>query len=314
MQLVVPREKWYNTTGVFSLSTFPMFADRVPMKIYISGEYFSKEEAKVSVFDHGFLYGDGIFEGLRAYGGKIFRLHDHLKRLWESARSLMLTIPMSVEEIEAACYETLEKNHLADAYIRLIVTRGMGTLGLDADLCSDPKVIIIAAKLSLYPSEFYEKGLEIVTASTVRTNPGMLNPQIKSLNYLNNILAKIEGHLVGSVEVLLLNSKGEVAEASGDNIFIWRHGILHTPPADAGILEGVTRQVVLELAEELGLPTKVAPMTRHDIYTADECFLTGSAAELIPVVKLDGRLIGSGLPGPVMKQLLDRFQQETQKG
>ncbi len=283
------------------------------MKIYISGEYFSKEDAKVSVFDHGFLYGDGLFEGLRAYGGKIFRLREHIQRLFESARSILLPMPMSLEEIEVACNETLKVNDLRDAYIRLIVTRGMGTLGLDADLCSNPRVIIIAAKLSLYPSEFYEKGLEIVTASTVRTNPGMLNPQIKSLNYLNNILAKIEGHLVGSVEVLLLNSKGEVAEASGDNIFIWRKGVLHTPPPDAGILVGITRQVVLELAEELGIPTKEAPMTRHDIYTADECFLTGSAAELIPVVKLDGREIGNGKPGPVMQKLLQRFRQETTK-
>ncbi len=234
-----------------------------------------------------------------------------MERLFDSAKSLLLPMPMSMEEIEAACYETLRINNLSDAYLRLVVTRGMGTLGLDADLCSNPRVIIIAAALSLYPRELYEKGLEIVTASTVRTNPGMLNPQIKSLNYLNNILAKIEGHLVGSVEVLLLNSKGEVAEASGDNIFIWRKGVLHTPPPEAGILVGITRQVVLELAAELGIPTKEAPMTRHDIYTADECFLTGSAAELIPVVKLDGREIGTGKPGAMTQKLLKRFQEET---
>ncbi len=283
------------------------------MKIYISGEYFSKEDAKVSVFDHGFLYGDGIFEGMRAYGGKIFRLREHMERLWESAKSIMLRIPMSMEEMEAACNQTLQANGLTDGYLRLVVTRGMGTLGLDADLCDNPRVIIIAAKLSLYPQEYYDKGLEIVTASTVRTNPGMLSPQVKSLNYLNNILAKIEGQLVGCVEVLLLNTKGEVAEASGDNIFIWKRGVLHTPPPEAGILEGITRQVVLDLAKELGMPTKEVPMTRHDIYTADECFLTGSAAELIPVVKLDGRAIGDGKPGPVMKRLLERFQEETRR-
>ncbi|MDR0870454.1 MAG: branched-chain-amino-acid transaminase [Planctomycetaceae bacterium] len=283
------------------------------MQIYISGQYFSKENAAVSVFDHGFLYGDGIFEGMRAYSGKVFRHREHLQRLWESARSIFLQIPLTPEEMENAVNETLRVNGLKDAYIRLIVTRGAGTLGLDADLCKNPQVIIIADKLSLYPREFYEKGLEIVTASTTRTNPGMLSPQVKSLNYLNNIMAKIEGHLVGSVEVLLLNSKGEVAEASGDNIFIWKRGVLHTPPSDAGILEGITRRVVLEIAAELGIKTKEAAMTRHDIYTADECFLTGSAAELIPVVKLDGRPIGGGKPGTLTKKLLARFQEETLK-
>lgn len=283
------------------------------MKIYISGEYYDKENAKVSVFDHGFLYGDGIFEGMRAYVGKVFRLRLHMERLWQSAKSIMLEIPMSMKEMEKAIDDTLKTNELSDAYIRLIVTRGMGTLGLDAHTCRDPRIIIIADKLSLYPREFYDKGLEIVTASTIRTNPGMLSPQVKSLNYLNNIMAKIEGHMVGSVEVLLLNAKGEVAECSGDNIFIWKRGVLQTPPPEAGILEGITRQVVLELAEELGLKTKEAPMTRHDIYTADECFLTGSAAELIPVVKLDGRVIGNGKPGPVMQKLLKRFQEETKK-
>lgn len=283
------------------------------MKIYISGEYFDKANAKISVFDHGFLYGDGIFEGMRAYGGKVFRLREHMQRLWESAKSIMLDIPMSMEAMEQATAETLKVNDLTDAYIRLVVTRGMGTLGLDAHLCRDPRVIIIADKLALYPSEFYEQGLEIVTASTVRMNSGMLSPQVKSLNYLNNIMAKIEGHMVGCVEVLLLNSKGEVAECSGDNIFIWKRGVLHTPPPDAGILEGITRQVVMELAEQIGVKVKEAPMTRHDIYTADECFLTGSAAELIPVVKLDGRSIGSGKPGEMTRTLLKHFQDETKK-
>ncbi|MDR1965026.1 MAG: branched-chain-amino-acid transaminase [Planctomycetaceae bacterium] len=283
------------------------------MKIYISGKYFEKEDAKVSVFDHGFLYGDGIFEGMRSYGGKVFRLRDHFDRLWESARSLMLTIPVTVDVLEKAVDETLKINGISDGYLRLIVTRGSGTLGLDAHLCRDPQIIIIADHLALYPKEYYEKGLEIVTASTIRTNPAMLGPQIKSMNYLNNILAKIEGYQAGCVEVLMLNSKGEVAECSGDNIFIFKRNKLHTPPPDAGILEGITRRVVLELAAELGMKIKETPMTRHDIYTAEECFLTGSAAELIPVVKLDGRIIGNGQPGVVTKKLLERFQAETKK-
>ncbi|GHT42228.1 branched chain amino acid aminotransferase [Planctomycetales bacterium] len=283
------------------------------MQIYISGQFYDKDNAKISVFDHGLLYGDGIFEGMRAYHGKVFRLRQHLDRLWDSAKSLYLEIPISKDEMEKAVNKTLETNALSDAYIRLIVTRGNGTLGLDAHLCANPQIIIIAAALALYPPEYYKKGLEIVTASTIRTNPGMLSPQIKSLNYLNNIMAKIEGHQAGCVEVLLLNAKGEVAECSGDNIFIYKRGTLITPPAEAGILEGITRGVVLEVAEKSGMKVKVAPMTRHDIYTADECFLTGSAAELIPAVKLDGRVIGSGKPGPVTQKLLAMFQEETRK-
>ncbi|MDR3233177.1 MAG: branched-chain-amino-acid transaminase [Planctomycetaceae bacterium] len=283
------------------------------MLIYISGQFFDNDNAKISVFDHGFLYGDGIFEGMRAYNGKVFRHRQHLDRLWDSAKSLFLEIPMTKDAMEQAVNGTLQINNLKDAYIRLIVTRGSGTLGLDAHLCSEPKVIIIAAELALYPKEFYERGLEIVTASTVRTNPGMLSPQVKSLNYLNNIMAKIEGHQAGCIEVLMLNAKGEVAECSGDNIFIYKKDILHTPPAEAGILEGITRRAVLEIAECAGIKVRVAPMTRHDIYTADECFLTGSAAELIPAVKLDGRIIGSGVPGNVTKNLLKKFQEETQK-
>ncbi|MDR3181318.1 MAG: branched-chain-amino-acid transaminase [Planctomycetaceae bacterium] len=283
------------------------------MQIYISGQFFDKNDAKVSVFDHGFLYGDGIFEGMRAYNGKVFRHQQHLDRLWDSAKSIFLEIPMTKEAVEQAVNETLQVNNLKDAYIRLIVTRGNGTLGLDAHLCSEPKVIIIAAELALYPKEYYEKGLEIVTASTIRTNPGMLSPQVKSLNYLNNIMAKIEGHQAGCIEVLMLNAKGEAAECSGDNIFIYKNGTLHTPPAEAGILEGITRRAVLEIAESAGMKVKIAPMTRHDIYTADECFLTGSAAELIPAVKLDGRIIGTGKPGPVMQDLLKKFQAETKR-
>jgi branched-chain amino acid aminotransferase len=283
------------------------------MKIYISGEYFDKENAKISVFDHGFLYGDGVFEGMRSYNGKVFRLREHMIRLWNSAKNLVIEIPLTLEAMEKAVDETLKVNDIKDGYIRLIVTRGIGTLGLDAHLCSNPQIVIIADHLALYPKEFYEKGLEIVTASTMRTNPSMVSPQIKSLNYLNNIMAKIEGHQAGCIEVLMLNTKGEVAECSGDNIFIIRKGKLHTPPPEAGILEGITRQTVMEIAPDVGLPVKEAPMTRYDIYTADECFLTGSAAELIPVVKLDGRPIGTGKPGPMTKKLLNRFHEETKK-
>jgi branched-chain amino acid aminotransferase len=283
------------------------------MQIYISGQFFDENNAKISVFDHGFLYGDGIFEGMRAYNGKVFRHQQHLDRLWDSAKSIFLQIPMPKDAVAQAVNETLKVNNLKDAYIRLIVTRGNGTLGLDAHLCSEPKVVIIAAALSLYPAEYYDNGLEIVTASTIRTNPGMLSPQVKSLNYLNNIMAKIEGHNAGCVEVLLLNAKGEVAECSGDNVFIYKNDTLHTPPPDACILEGITRRVVLELATAAGINVKIAPMTRHEIYTADECFLTGSAAELIPVVKLDGRSIGTGKPGTVTKRLLAMFQEETKK-
>ena len=283
------------------------------MQVYISGKFFDKENAKISVFDHGFLYGDGVFEGMRSYNGKVFRLREHMIRLWNSAKALMLEIPISIEEMEAATYETLKINNISDGYIRLIVTRGIGTLGLDAHLCKDSQVVIIVDHLALYPKEFYDKGLDIVTASTVRTNPSMVSPQIKSMNYLNNILAKIEGHQAGCIEVLMLNTKGEVAECSGDNIFIITRGTLHTPSTEAGILEGITRQTVLEIAADMGIPIKEAPMTRYDIFAADECFLTGSAAELIPVVKLDGRPIGNGKPGVMTLKLLDRFHEETKK-
>ncbi|MCL2709508.1 MAG: branched-chain-amino-acid transaminase [Planctomycetaceae bacterium] len=283
------------------------------MQVYISGKFFDKDNAKISVFDHGLLYGDGVFEGMRSYNGKVFRLREHMIRLWKSARALMIEIPITLEEMEAAVNETLQVNGIQNGYIRLLVTRGIGTLGLDAHLCSEPQVVIIAAQLALYPAELYEKGLDIVTAATVRTNPSMVSPQVKSMNYLNNVLAKIEGHLAGCAEVLMLNTKGEVAECSGDNVFIIRDGKLHTPPPEAGILEGITRQTVIDIAVDMGIPVREAPMTRYDIFAADECFLTGSGAELIPVVKLDGRLIGDGKPGPMTKKLLDRFHEETKK-
>jgi branched-chain amino acid aminotransferase len=279
----------------------------MPLKVYINGQYLDKEQASVSVFDHGFLFGDGIFEGMRSYGGKVFRLEAHLQRLWDSAKSIWLEIPISQDEMARAVNQTLQLNAIQDGYVRLIVTRGRGTLGLDAHLCADPQVIIITDHIALYPAEYYEKGLEIITASTLRNHPAALNPRIKSLNYLNNILAKIEGHQAGCVEALMLNHKGEVAECTGDNIFLVKAGTLRTPPTDAGILEGITRGAVLELAAEAGLSVQQTSLTRHDVYVADECFLTGSAAEVIPVVKVDDRVIGDGQPGPVTRDLAQRF-------
>jgi len=277
------------------------------MKVYISGQFYDKAEAKISVYDHGLLYGDGVFEGIRAYGGKIFRLRQHLERLYNSAKAIWLEIPMSREDLARAIRQTLELNGLKDAYIRVVVTRGAGSLGLDPRKTSDPQVIIITDHIQLYPPEFYENGLEIVTVSTIRNHPNAVNPRIKSLNYLNNILAKIEAIQAGCQEALMLNHKGEVAECTGDNIFVVTRGVLRTPPLDAGILEGITRNAVIELAQRTGIAVREEALTRHDVYTADECFLTGTAAEIIPVVKCDGRIIGNGKPGPLTKQLRERF-------
>lgn len=277
------------------------------LKIFISGQLYDKEDAKISVYDHGLLYGDGVFEGIRSYGGKVFRLEEHLDRLWDSAKAIWLKIPITKEAMSKAVYDTLQANGISDGYIRLVVTRGAGTLGLDPNRTSDPQVIIIADKISLYPREMYEEGLKIVTVSVVRNHAAALSPRIKSLNYLNNILAKIEGMNAGCVEALMLNTKGEVAECTGDNIFLVRGGVLLTPPIEAGILEGVTRQAVIDLAKEAKLEVREIPLTKHDVYIADECFLTGTAAEVIPVVKVDDREIGAGKPGPVTRDLLERF-------
>jgi branched-chain amino acid aminotransferase len=283
------------------------------LKIYISGKFYDKQDAKISVYDHGFLYGDGVFEGMRSYGGKVFRLAQHLERLWASAKAIWLTIPMTQEAMAQAVYDTLAINGIRDGYIRLVVTRGAGALGLDPNKCSDPQVVIIADHIQLYPRELYEKGLEIITASTIRNHSAALSPRIKSLNYLNNILAKIEGLQAGCVEALMLNAKGEVAECTGDNIFIVRKGTLMTPPIDAGILEGITRDAVIELAQAAGVPVQQIPLTRHDLFIADECFLTGTAAEIIPVVKLDSRVIGTGQPGPITRQLMQQFAELTRR-
>lgn len=281
------------------------------LKIYINGKLYDKEDAKVSVYDHGFLYGDGVFEGMRIYGGKVFRLEDHLVRLWNSANAIWLEIPISQEEMAKAVNDTLKLNEIDDGYVRLVVSRGAGTLGLDPNRTSDPQVIIITDHIALYPDEYYEKGLEIITVSTIRNHPAALNPRVKSLNYLNNILAKIEGLQANCEEALMLNHKGEVAECTGDNIFLVSRGRLLTPPIDAGILEGITRDVVIEVAEKEGIPVLQIPLTRHDVYIAEECFLTGSAAEVVPVIKVDSRKIGDGKPGPTTRRLMELFHEVT---
>jgi branched-chain amino acid aminotransferase len=277
------------------------------LKIFISGKHYDKEDAKVSVYDHGFLYGDGVFEGLRSYGGKVFRMDQHLDRLWDSAKAIWLEIPMTKAAVAQAVNDTLRINKISDGYIRLIVTRGAGSLGLDPNKTSNPQVIVIADSIALYPAEMYEKGLTIITSSVQRSHPTALSPRIKSLNYLNNILAKIEGLQAGCIEALMLNHKGEVAECTGDNIFLVRSRVLQTPPLDAGILEGVTRNAVIELARQSGIEVREMPLTKHDVYIADECFLTGTAAEVIPVVNVDSRIIGGGVPGPITRELKERF-------
>ncbi|MEW4487911.1 branched-chain-amino-acid transaminase [Thalassoglobus sp. JC818] len=284
-------------------------ADQATQKVYLNGELVGKQQAVVSVYDHGLLYGDGVFEGIRVYSGKVFRHEDHIDRLYESAKAIRLVIPIDKSEMLDAVNETVAANGIVDGYVRLVITRGAGTLGLDIRRTSNPQVIIIADTISLYPEELYENGLRIITASTIRNHPTALSPRIKSLNYLNNIMAKIEGTDADSLEALMLNHKGEVAECTGDNIFIVKNGILKTPPTDAGILEGVTRNVAMELAREAGIEVVEMTLLRHDIYIADECFLTGTAAEVIPVVSLDGREIGDGKPGPVTQKLRQRFQE-----
>ena len=282
-------------------------------KVYIDGQLYAKEDAKISVYDHGLLYGDGVFEGIRSYGGKVFRMKTHLDRLWYSAKAILLNIPMTREEMARAIEETLKANAIEDGYIRVLVTRGIGSLGLDPNHCGRPQVIIITDFIALYPEELYRKGLDIVTVSVARNHPAALSPRIKSLNYLNNILAKIEGMQAGCVEALMLNHKGEVAECTGDNIFLVRDGELLTPSLESGILEGVTRDAVIEIARAAGITVHEMPLTKHDVYIADECFLTGTAAEVIPVVKVDGRTIGGGAPGPMTRDLIERFHKLTRE-
>jgi len=281
-------------------------------KVYVAGKLVPAEQATVSVFDHGLLYGDGIFEGIRVYGGRVFRHREHIDRLYESALAIRLEIPITHPEMIKAVEDTVKANDIIDGYVRLVVTRGSGSLGLDIRRTSNPQVIIIADTISLYPAELYETGMRLVTAATIRNHPGALSPRVKSLNYLNNIMAKIEGTDAGTVEALMLNHNGEVAECTGDNIFIVKHGVLKTPQRDSGILEGITRNAVMKLAVDAGVIVQECVLTRHDIFTADECFLTGTAAEVIAVISLDGRMIGAGTPGPVTADLLKRFRKLTQ--
>jgi len=284
------------------------------MKIYIKGKLYEKKDAKISVFDHGLLYGDGVFEGIRSYNRLVFKLREHIDRLYESAHSIMLEIPLTKTEMIKAVLSTLKANNLKDAYIRLIVTRGEGDLGLDPRKCKgNSTVIIIVDKIALYPDKFYKEGLEIITVPTIRNLPEALNPQIKSLNYLNNILAKIEAVSSGYDEAIMLDSLGYVAECTGDNIFIVKDNHLYTPPQCMGTLRGITRDSVLEIARKNKIPVHEHVLTRHEVYISDECFLTGTAAEIIPVVKVDGRVIGEGKPGKVTLNLMKKFKELTKK-
>jgi len=280
-------------------------------KVWLNGELVERDRAVITVFDHGLLYGDGVFEGIRSYNGRVFRLEKHVRRLFDSANGIRLEIPLTPQAVGEAVVATLQANGMKDAYIRVVVTRGEGTLGLDPNRCPKPNMFIITDKIVLYPQELYENGLEIITASTMRNHPNAVNPRLKSLNYLNNILAKIEAIDAGTLEAVMLNHLGYVAECTGDNIFIVRDGRLFTPPIAAGILEGITRDEILSIARTGSIEVREENLTRQDLYVADECFLTGTAAEVVPVVRIDKRTIGSGKPGPVTKRLAEEFHRRT---
>jgi branched-chain amino acid aminotransferase len=279
------------------------------MQIYIDGEYFPKAEAKISVFDHGLLYGDGIFEGIRFYNGRVFRLEAHIRRLFVSAKALLLDIGMSPEEICDAVCATIRGNGLRDGYVRLLVTRGVGSLGLNPFVCPKASLIIIADKIALYPEEKYQEGLKMITCATRRTAPAALSPSVKTLNYLNNVLAKVEAIHGGAEEGLMLNEQGFIAECTGDNIFVVRGGAIKTPPSSAGGLPGITRDVIFEIAAEFGIELREAELTRYDLFDADECFLTGTAAEVIAAVELDRRPIGDGVPGALTARFIARYRE-----
>lgn len=281
------------------------------MKVYIDGKFYEEQDAKVSVFDHGLLYGDGIFEGIRAYNGRVFRLKEHIDRLFYSAKAILLNIPISHAEMMKAVVESCRANNIRDGYIRLLVTRGVGTLGLNPNRCKNPSVICIADKIQLYPEELYNRGMDIITVPTVRNLHSAVNPAIKSLNYLNNILAKIEANNAGCEEAVMLNAEGYVAECTGDNIFIVKDGKLFTPPLSAGALYGITRQVVIDLAEKRGVKVSEPNLTRYDLFNADECFVTGTGAEIVPIVKIDARVIGDGKPGQLTRTLVADYHALT---
>ena len=279
--------------------------------IYMNGKMVPEEEAVVSVFDHGLLYGDGVFEGIRAYNGRVFKLEEHIQRLFESAHSIMLDIPYDHHQMVRAVVDTVNANNLQDAYIRVVISRGVGDLGLDPEKCKNPQVVIIADKIKLFPEELYEKGLSVVTVATRRNNADALDPKLKSLNYLNNILVKLEANRAGVMEALMMTPQGYICEGSGDNIFIYRKGKLITPPPYLGILEGITREAIIQIARQEGIQVVEEPFTRHDLYVADECFLTGTAAEVIPVTEADSRIIGSGKSGPITRHLMEKFRAMT---
>ncbi|MRX74209.1 branched-chain-amino-acid transaminase [Bacillus lacus] len=276
--------------------------------IFLNDEFVRKEDAKISVYDHGFLYGDGVFEGIRVYSGNIFKMEEHMERLYQSAKSIMLNIPYSTEELTKLTIETVKKNGLENAYIRLVISRGIGDLGLDPYKCLKANVVIIVEPLAIFPEHLYESGIDIITVPTRRNRPDVLSPKVKSLNYLNNVLVRIEAHLANVSEALMLNDQGYVAEGSADNVFILKKNKLLTPPGYVGALEGITRNAIIDLATELGYEVKEEPFTRHDVYTADEVFLTGTAAEVIAVIKVDGRVIGEGRPGKHTNILLEAFR------
>ncbi|HLL88624.1 MAG TPA: branched-chain-amino-acid transaminase [Tepidisphaeraceae bacterium] len=284
------------------------------LKIWLDGKLVDKEQARVSVYDHGLLYGDGVFEGIRVYKGKVFEADAHLKRLYDSAKAIRLTIPYPIEQLRAATEETFRANGFTDCYIRLVVTRGSGVLGINPATCSKPGVFIIADTINMYPAEMYERGMAIITASVTRTHPNSLSPRIKSLNYLNNILAKIEANDAGVPEALMLNHLGNIAEATADNVFLVKDGHVATPRPGDGALEGVTRRVILQLCARNDIPATEAALQRHDAYVADECFLTGTGAEVIPVTKIDGRAIGNGEVGPITKRLIAAFHRHVRGG
>jgi branched-chain amino acid aminotransferase len=281
------------------------------LKVWIDGKLYDKQDAKISVYDHGLLYGDGIFEGIRVYNGRIFECSAHVDRLFASAKAIRLTIPLSREQICAAMEETVKANAFRDCYVRLVVTRGVGYLGLNPAKCPVPTVIVIADTIDMYPREMYEKGMAVITASVIRNHFNALSPRIKSLNYLNNILAKIEAVDAGVPEAIMLNHQGNVAECTADNIFIVRGGNVLTPGTEDGILEGITRKVIIELCQARKIPIFERTLQRHDLYVADECFLTGSAAEVVPITKIDGRVIGTGEPGPITHQLMELFHRHV---
>jgi len=283
------------------------------LEVYIDGKWCPKSGAKISVFDHGLLYGDGVFEGIRAYQGLVFKLKEHLTRLYESAHTITVKIPLDQKQMTQVIIDTLRRNRLQDAYIRVVVTRGVGDLGLDPEKCKRATVIVITDKIVLYPDRLYKKGLEIITVPTVRNLPEAVNPALKSLNYLNNILAKIEATNSGYIEALMLNHQGYVAECTGDNIFMVKSGTLITPPAYVGVLRGITRGTIIEIAYRKKIPVQETLLTRHDLFNADEVFLTGTAAEVIPVVKMDGRIVGKGTPGPLTRSLMKAFHEVTKK-